>query len=180
MSYKIPINEIGPISMTMPICARAPEPPSADLGTFSVGVVTIDGNAWFVAADVCRALGLTLTSGAVNHTTYFGAGKKQTVQAQTLASRKGPQDVTHILGHPQHCRAHQRRQAPQADHALRQARRPRPSGPGARDVLPAIREDGAYVKGQGEAERPEPEWPGAMPSADVVFLLKPASCPIRR
>jgi prophage antirepressor-like protein len=89
MSCKIPINEIGPISMTMPIRARAPEPPSADLGTFSVGVVTIDGNAWFVAADVCRALGLTLTSGAVNHTTYFGAGKKQTVQAQTLASRKG-------------------------------------------------------------------------------------------
>src|SRR5690242_610539 len=33
----------------------------------NVRVVTIDGNPWFVAADVCRALGLTPHNGSFTH-----------------------------------------------------------------------------------------------------------------
>ena len=37
--------------------------------TYRIRVVPLEGNPWFVAGDVCRALGLTLTGGATRHLT---------------------------------------------------------------------------------------------------------------
>ena len=35
--------------------------------TFSIRVVPLEGNPWFVAGDACRVLGLTLVGGATRH-----------------------------------------------------------------------------------------------------------------
>ncbi|PLX38654.1 MAG: BRO domain-containing protein [Hyphomicrobiales bacterium] len=102
--------------------------------TNAIRVVDIDGKPWFVAADVCRALGLLNASRA---TSPLGEHEKG---LQVLNTPGGQQSMTVIAESGLYklvLRAHR-------------------SNPAAaefqdwvtRDVLPAIRKDGAYVMGE--------------------------------
>ncbi len=42
--------------------------------------VMIEGEPWFVAQDVCRCLGLRITSGTTEHTSRLAAGEKRTMR----------------------------------------------------------------------------------------------------
>jgi prophage antirepressor-like protein len=46
------------------------------LGSLNIRVVQIDGNPWFVAADVCRALGLRMTGGVSYHLRHLRKDEK--------------------------------------------------------------------------------------------------------
>ena len=48
-------------------------------GPRAVRTVTVDGEPWFVAADVCRALGFSVTKGAVRHLNNLECDEKRLV-----------------------------------------------------------------------------------------------------
>jgi prophage antirepressor-like protein len=103
----------------------------ADLGSFAIRVIEIAGQPWFVAADVCRALGLrnptmTLRSLAPDERTLrnFEGGPAAGVN---LISESGLYKLI-LRAHPDRVPAVRRFQ----DWVTR-------------EVLPAIRKDGMYV-----------------------------------
>lgn len=51
----------------------------------NIRTATIDGEPWFVAADVCRALGLSTTNGVSNHLLKLTAEERQTRRAGEFA-----------------------------------------------------------------------------------------------
>lgn len=112
--------------------------------TFAIRIVTIDGNPWFVAADVCEALGLRhgfSASGAkarlspdqyrfigratvgLTHISFPNAGA-------TVISESGLYDLV--------LRSDKKQAQPFRDWVTR-------------DVLPAIRKDGGYILGEEAA-----------------------------
>ena len=117
-------------------------------GAIDLRVVEIEGKPWFLATDVCAALGYAVTVSGVNHY-LVGLGEgvdRQTLNARTLGISGG------IRGNPMRCfiseaglyrlimRAHTER--PEAARFQQWV---------TRDVLPAIRKDGAYVMGEEKA-----------------------------
>lgn len=98
--------------------------------------MTLEGNPWFVAADVCRALGLSLVSGTTNHLLKLDADEKmqspQPIQGMrgaspTLISESGLNRIV--------LRADSMRAKPFQDWVTK-------------EVLPSIRKTGSFVTGQ--------------------------------
>lgn len=98
--------------------------------SFAIRIVTIDGNPWFVAADVCRALGICHAYKAVaplspderNHHQMMNGGRPA-----AIISESGLYKVIMRSDKPN---------ARQFQDWV------------TRDVLPAIRKDGGYILGE--------------------------------
>lgn len=103
--------------------------------THNVRVVTIDGALWFVSADVCRALGMALTSGTAQWTRNLPADEKGMTSIHTLG---GPQTLA-IVSESGLYRLLMRSDKPNARLFQDWA---------AKVVFPSIRKDGAYVMGE--------------------------------
>ncbi|WP_222128043.1 BRO family protein [Roseomonas gilardii] len=108
--------------------------------------VEIEGKPWFVAADVCRCLGLSLYAGATQHLGFLAPEEKQTLTpaslGQTLGRSSvpdfGPTKLSFITESGLY-KLIMRSDKPEARTF---------QGWVTRDVLPAIRKDGAYVMGE--------------------------------
>jgi len=61
------------------------------INTSTIRVVIIDGNPWFVAADVCRALDLNLWGGTSQHTNKLDKAEKIPVPKGLLGGKGGNQ-----------------------------------------------------------------------------------------
>ena len=101
-----------------------------------VRVVTIDGTAWWVAVDVCRALGLTTAGGATRHLTNLN--QDEVGRWRPTAGKYG-----------------RRPNATISESGLYKLimRSDKPEARAFQDwvtrvVLPAIRKDGAYIMGE--------------------------------
>lgn len=66
----------------------------ADDDVVNIRTAVIDGDPWFVATDVCRALNLNLNKGASPHLLKLSDSERSTVQAATFGpqSNKGGRD----------------------------------------------------------------------------------------
>ncbi len=113
-----------------------------NLSTFNylsntVRVVEIDGQPWFVAADVCRTLELDTTYGTSAHLKKLDADEKRPVPMNTIPG-KGMAQAT-LVSEPGLCKLIGRSLKPEAKAFDRWVRH---------EVLPAIRKDGMYVAGE--------------------------------
>lgn len=116
-----------------------------------IRVVDIDGDPWFVAADVCRALGFDMDGGTHRHTQALDADEKKIVAHVTGNFAGGP-----------------KRTAPTAAvisesglyTLILRAHRSNPIAAAfqdwvTREVLPSIRKHGIYVAGQEKVQTGE-------------------------
>jgi prophage antirepressor-like protein len=118
-----------------------------DLTTFTfktapVRVVTIDGEPWFVAVDVCRALGLaTDGAGVARHLTAVGRDEEQYLSRSNvnLNDVSFPNRGARCVSESGLYKLIMRSDKPQARAFQDWV---------TREVLPAIRKDGAYVMGE--------------------------------
>jgi prophage antirepressor-like protein len=109
-------------------------------GTDRVRIVTIDGQPWFVAADVCRALGLNMAAGASPHVKKLAADEKRLVlSADVPNSGLGRAPSISAISESGLYKLILRSDRPEAKQFQDWV---------TRDVLPAIRKDGAYVMGE--------------------------------
>ncbi|WP_052093237.1 BRO family protein [Hoeflea phototrophica] len=97
----------------------------------AIRVVTLDGNPWFVAADVCRALGLTTYGGATRHMRNLNQNEVGNAQ---LSTKGGKPNAT--VSESGLYKLIMRSDKPEAKAFQDWV---------TRDVLPAIRKDGGYV-----------------------------------
>ena len=111
--------------------------------TVKVRVVTIDGAPWFVAADVCRVLGLAAGNGVAQHLKALDPDQKRVVtRCDYMGIFHGDRSPSHTLLsegglYDKVLSAHQ-------------------VNPRAREfrkwvtdtILPALRKDGAYIMGE--------------------------------
>ncbi|MCZ8181040.1 MAG: BRO family protein [Rhizobium sp.] len=104
-------------------------------------MVDIDGNPWFVAADVCEALGMDLSAGTSRWVAGVeGADKmrcKRSDLPQLFCGSRAP--TINLLSEAGQYKMVMRSNKPDAEAFQDWI---------ARDVLPAIRKDGMYVKGE--------------------------------
>ncbi|MEH6564891.1 MAG: BRO family protein [Halopseudomonas sp.] len=103
--------------------------------TFPVRVVQMDGQPWFVAQDVLKALGLTTYTSA--HYKKLASNELANISRITLGLNPGKPMV--VVSESGLYKLIMRSDKPQA-HAFQNWV--------TRDVLPAIRKDGAYVMGE--------------------------------
>lgn len=120
-----------------------------NLSTFNylsntVRVVEIDGQPWFVAADVCRTLELDLTYGTSTHLKKLDTDEKRPVP-RDIISGKGMNQAT-LVSEPGLYKLIGRSTKPEAKAFDRWARH---------EVLPAIRKDGMYVAGEENVKTSE-------------------------
>lgn len=112
----------------------------AALGSHNIRVVTIEGAPWFVLADVARALGRNSPSMMIR-------GLADDEKGQTICSTPGGAQPTNIVSESGLYRLLVRSNSPNA----------RPFQDWVvRDVLPAIRKDGAYIMGEEKLDDPTP------------------------
>ena len=115
-----------------------------------VRVVTINGNPWFVASDVCRCLGLDLTNGgAVRHLRFLAKDECQSISKRTaktltqnegvLAVFRGNEANLTLISESGLYKLVMRSDKPEARKFQDWM---------TREVLPAIRKDGAYIMGE--------------------------------
>ena len=115
-----------------------------NFGDHRVRVVELDGNPWFVAADVCRCLNFDVSRGTTNHLRTLSPDEKQ---AHTLTNCRGNPNATVIT----------------ESGLYKLVMRAHASNPAAakfqdwitREVLPAIRKDGAYIVGEEQVRTGE-------------------------
>jgi prophage antirepressor-like protein len=100
--------------------------------TFDIRVVTLDGNPWFVAADVCRALGLD--DSTHKHMAKLSEGEKT---RKPVPGMRGA--AAFLIAENGLYKLVMRSDKPQARKFQDWV---------TREVLPAIRKDGAYVMGE--------------------------------
>ncbi|MGX9963921.1 BRO-N domain-containing protein [Roseomonas sp. F4] len=112
----------------------------------AIRVIQIDGNPWFVAADVCRALGVTIggaAGGTTRHLAKLASDEKRTL-------RRGEAIGLPLFGETQASsitvlsESGLYRLTLRSDKTAALAFRDWVT----REVLPAIRKDGAYVMGE--------------------------------
>ena len=100
----------------------------------------IEGKPWFVAADVCRAIGYSLRSNGKPNTTRATAGLSGTEKGvHQISTPGGAQDMA-VVSESGLYRLIMRSDKPEARQFQDWM---------TQDVLPAIRKDGAYVMGAG-------------------------------
>lgn len=111
----------------------------------NIRVVTIDGNPWFVAADVCACLGLKphpVHGNFIHHLKYLGADEQMTLAKTTMP------DVVLFPGTTARVKL-----ASESGLYKLVMRSDKPEARKfqdwvTREVLPAIRKDGAYIMGE--------------------------------
>lgn len=108
----------------------------------SVRVIEIDDQLWFVAADVCAALEMDLWAGTSQWLKSLDADEKRLARRKELpeifsGSRNTPS--MNIISEPGLYKLIQSSTKPEAKKFDRWVRH---------EVLPAIRKDGAYIKGE--------------------------------
>jgi prophage antirepressor-like protein len=111
--------------------------------TLSIRTVLLSGAIWFVAADVCRALGLRTSGGVNTFLAVLGADEKG---SRSFATPGGPQKMTIIS----------------ESGLYKLILRAQTKNPAARkfqdwvtrDVLPTIRKTGSYVMGEEKLNDP--------------------------
>jgi prophage antirepressor-like protein len=115
-------------------------------GTFKVRTVTLDGQPWFVAPDVCRALGLCVD--ARTGTPLFQPDRFSTLRADE--ARLHPVQVNLRDGRVQNRRMWVVAESGLYKMTLRSDKAAAEPFRDwiAREVLPAIRKDGGYVDGE--------------------------------
>ena len=117
-------------------------------GETAIRVVLLNGVTWFVAMDVCGALGLNPAQ-VTNHLRPLGADEKRTVTRRiTPTLFRGGRGTSQIalISESGLYKFVMRSDKPQA----------RPFQDWVtRDVLPAIRKDGAYVMGEEKLKDPQ-------------------------
>ncbi|MFK4048167.1 BRO-N domain-containing protein [Roseomonas mucosa] len=102
----------------------------------------IEGKPWFVAADVCRAIGYSLRSNGKPNTTRATAGLSGTEKGvHQISTPGGAQDMA-VVSESGLYRLIMRSDKPEARQFQDWM---------TQDVLPAIRKDGAYVMGEEKA-----------------------------
>lgn len=99
-------------------------------------MIDIDGQPWFVAADVCRVLGLPTERGTFMHLKKLDADEKQPV-TPNLVGGHGPSVTT--ISEPGLYKLIQSSNKPAAKAFDRWVRH---------EVLPVIRKDGGYIQGE--------------------------------
>lgn len=105
-------------------------------------MVTIDGEPWFVAADVCRALDVYVYNGKINVTQAVRKLDADEVRFNRIELTPGyPRDVA-LVNESGLYKLVMRSDAPQAKPFQDWV---------TKVVLPAIRKDGAYVAGEEES-----------------------------
>jgi prophage antirepressor-like protein len=148
-------------SIGTPLCT----PNAANLTTFNylsntVRVVEIDGQPWFIAADVCRVLGLDIERrGVSNHISRLPVDELRIISnADTpdlFAGKRGYPRMNAVSESGLY-RLIMRSDKPEArqfqDWVIR-------------EVLPAIRKDGMYVAGEEKVKT------GEMSASDPVVIL---------
>ncbi len=107
-----------------------------------VRTVSINGQPWFVATDVCRCLGLQLTAGAGSHLRRLNADERAVQQVTHTPNQGGltTTSKTTIISESGLYKLILRCDKPEAKRFTDWV---------TRDVLPAIRKDGGYVMGGG-------------------------------
>lgn len=106
----------------------------------NIRVVTIDGEPWFVAADVCRALGMDVTRGTYKHLYGLDRDEKRGVnRTDTHDLFVGDRAPSHtLISESGRCKLVLRSDKPEAKPFQDWV---------TKVVLPAIRKDGAEVGG---------------------------------
>lgn len=106
--------------------------------TAEIRVVEIDGNPWFVAMDVCRALGYSIkTDGTVNTTQALKPLASDEVITSQISDNRGKPPK--LISESGLYKLVMRSDKPVARRFQDWV---------TRDVLPAIRKDGAYIMGE--------------------------------
>lgn len=100
--------------------------------THAIRVVTIDGEPWFVAKDVCGVLGLTNPTIALR---ALDDGEKGVSQIKTLGGRQTVNIISESGLYKLVLRSDKPQAKPFQDWVTK-------------EVLPAIRKDGAYIRGE--------------------------------
>ena len=114
---------------------------------FHIRTVWFEGKPWFVAADVCRALGLSLGSGTTTHLSQFGADEVRRTRFGSLGLPKsdlgsahvGPNTPVNLISESGLYKLVMRSDKETARKFQDWA---------ARHVFPGIRQDGMYVLGE--------------------------------
>lgn len=108
--------------------------------TFPVRIVELNGQPWFVAVDVCRALGFNLSAGAAPHMQKVAQDERRVLKAADLPkSALGSAPSVSVVSESGLYKLVMRSDKPQARLFQDWV---------TRDVLPAIRKDGAYIMGE--------------------------------
>jgi len=105
--------------------------------TAQIRVVTIEGNPWFVATDICRALDMNLATGSGQWLRLLGGEEKMPIPLN-LIHGKGMSQAT-IISESGLYKLIMRSDKPQARAFQDWV---------TKEILPSIRKTGAYVTGQ--------------------------------
>ena len=110
---------------------------TAEVTDHTIRTVTINGQPWFVAADVCRVLSLGVEKGQSKNLHYLQADEK----AQLTPGQIGGKGMSHatIISESGLYKLVMRSDKPQARAFQDWV---------TREVLPAVRKDGAYIMGE--------------------------------
>ncbi|WP_322978533.1 Bro-N domain-containing protein [Pseudomonas sp. C11] len=108
--------------------------------TFPIRIVELDGKPWFVAVDVCHALGFNLSAGAAPHMKKMAHDERRVLKAGDLPkSVLGSAPSIAVISESGLYKLIMRSDKPEARRFQDWV---------TRDVLPAIRKDGAYIMGE--------------------------------
>ena len=100
-------------------------------------MVQLEGNSWFVAADVCRALDLSLVSGATTHLRKLQADEVQQVPPNLIRGKGMSQaSIISESGMYKLVNRSDKERAKKFQHWI------------TAEVLPSIRKNGGYIKDQ--------------------------------
>lgn len=114
-----------------------------NFGDHRVRVVELDGNPWFVAADVCRCLGMDVSKGTFKWIAGLAADEKQTHRvAGGIRGNPSTTLITESGLYKLVLRSDRPEAAKFQDWVTR-------------EVLPAIRKDGAYIVGEEQVRTGE-------------------------
>lgn len=111
-------------------------------GAADLRVVEIEGKPWFVAADAAAILGFTTTASAAWYARHLAADERNTI---TLAEGKRGNPNKTLISESGLYKLIMRSDKPEARQFQDWV---------TRDVLPAIRKDGAYVMGEEKVGQP--------------------------
>jgi len=108
--------------------------------TFPIRIAELDGQPWFIAVDVCHALGFNLSAGAAPHMKKVANDERRVLKASDLPkSVLGSAPSITVVSESGLYKLIMRSDKPEARRFQDWV---------TRDVLPAIRKDGAYIMGE--------------------------------
>ena len=126
--------------------------------TFDIRVVDLDGNPWFVAKDACQACGILNTTRALS---ALAPDEKGLQRVKT----PGGEQTLNVISESGLYKLVMRSDKPQARRFQDWV---------TREVLPAIRKDGAYVMGEEVRTRGGVDCTGRAP-----FVARQSGCELR-